>query len=290
MRPTTYRAGRNGMDGRTLRDPGGPGLHGGHQRGPALQRAAEGRPGLRGGAARSLSARLRGRAAAGRRPHPRGPDLRGHRSAAAEGAGATLRRPAPDPLARRPEAPGVAAGMAAAVLHAAPGDAVLRLPAQGARRALLQRDLPLQRAAARRQPLQPRRRQRADGSRPPCAACSSTSRRGWAPWAGRTPSSPAAGRPHERADGHAAPAAPSGRQRAAPPPAGPRARRRRPRRGLPHVRAGGRPRGHRLRAPPDGRGSGPRACPRRWRRPRPGGRAAPWWSAPTSCTSTPAPG
>ena len=48
VRPTTYRAGRNGVDGRSLRDPGGARLHGRHQRGPAVQRAAQGGPRLRG--------------------------------------------------------------------------------------------------------------------------------------------------------------------------------------------------------------------------------------------------
>ena len=88
---------------------------------------------------------------------------------------AAYARAAAHPLARRAQAPGPAAGVAAALLHAARGHAGLRRSRLAARRrAVLQHHLPLQRAAARRQPLHAGRSERRALPRRPARACSST--------------------------------------------------------------------------------------------------------------------
>ena len=124
-------------------------------------------------------------------------------------------------------------------------------------------------AAAPTRPTRPA----SSASTPTCARCSSTSRDGWARWAGPTPSSRATGtaRGMNVADGHAAPAPAPGRQRAPAPPARPGARRARPLGALPHLRPRGRSRADVvLRAPPVAAAARHARCPRPWRRRRPG--------------------
>ena len=129
-------------------------------------------------------------------------------------AGAGLRAPQAHPLARRVQAPGPAAGMAASVVHAAGGHARLRRSPAARGRALLQHHLPLQRGAARGQPLHAGREERGPLPRRPAAPARAPDGAASAPPGGRTRSSRASGR-DERPDGHAAPAAPPGRERAA---------------------------------------------------------------------------
>ena len=202
--------------------PGAARLHRRHQRGPAVQRAAQGRDALRRArplvptipTTRTCAGRARRRSSRSRSPPP--PCPRCPRSL--ERAYARL---PPDPLARRAQAPGAAPGVAAPVVHAAAGHARLRRPPGPRGRALLQPHLPLQRAAARGQPLHAGRDERGPLPRRPAARCSPTSPARWAR-VGRTYAEFAREwAAMNVADGHAAPAAPPGRQRAPAPPARP---------------------------------------------------------------------
>ena len=194
VRPTTYRAGRNGFDGRHAAHPRAPRLHRRHQRGPALQRAPQGRHGLRGRAAcipttrRTTTCGGRGprRCSRSRSPPPPSPRL-------PKALEARLRVAARDPLAGRAASGWACAGLAAPLLHVARPHDRLRVAAgrARARRASTSSSTPAScsPAAARTRPTRPA----SSASWPTCARCSSTSTGGWARWAGPTPSSRATG-------------------------------------------------------------------------------------------------
>ena len=217
MRPTTYRAGRNGFDGGTL---------------PVLERL---------GYTVDTSVdplfnetRKRGMTFAGAPREPYHPDyadvrrpgaLEGagdpdhvrHRAAAAQGAGGRVHEPEAHPLARRLEAPGPARGLAAPVLHLARRDARLRLAPRRARarRASTSSSIRASSCPAAA-PTRPTRR----ASTASWTTCSALLEHltGTLGAVGRTYAEFArdrggARRPHERADGDAAPAALPGGER-----------------------------------------------------------------------------